>query len=410
WKKDSIGKQFRHVTNLYADTAYYFISFNSGTGLRVQSQAGGLTPNVTSSGFNYRDVYERELVNPTTYGKTWYGETFKYNAGTTNQTITMDLGDNLSNVKLQTSLACTEGSYGSQFIVTANNSILGYPYFEAITGASVLITHSRPTFLLSSLDRIANINLQFNPSPRDPSATGYLDYILINGRRSLNITGNQLGFRDWETVGAGNVASYALQGANAYTMVWDITDPQVPVMMAGSLSGDTYTFTQEASRLHEFAVINNSSVYTPKMIGKIPNQNLHGSGQVDLIIVTYPPFKEQAEALASFHRDHDIVATTTEVYNEFSSGAPDLSAIRDFERMFYKRQAPILPKCPSTYYCMVVLLTTIRTGYRITPISYPLSRHRTTPMIFMPTWPMTFLAFSTTTKIPRTTACSIRSI
>src|SRR6185436_16313164 len=32
-----------------------------------------------------------------------------------------------------------------------------------------------------------------------------------------------------------------------------------------------------------------------------------------------------------------IVATTEQVYNEFSSGGQDISAIRDFARMFYKR-------------------------------------------------------------------------
>src|SRR5690606_35088544 len=43
---------------------------------------------------------------------------------------------------------------------------------------------------------------------------------------------------------------------------------------------------------------------------------------------------------ADFHRQRSnmrvIVATTDEVYNEFSSGSQDVSAIRDFARMFYE--------------------------------------------------------------------------
>ncbi|HRC33399.1 MAG TPA: C25 family cysteine peptidase, partial [Bacteroidia bacterium] len=52
-------------------------------------------------------------------------------------------------------------------------------------------------------------------------------------------------------------------------------------------------------------------------------------------------FIDEAEQLAKFHRDNDglstLVVTTEQVYNEFSSGAPDVSAIRDMMRMFYKK-------------------------------------------------------------------------
>jgi len=55
---------------------------------------------------------------------------------------------------------------------------------------------------------------------------------------------------------------------------------------------------------------------------------------VDLIIATYPGYLSQANQLATYHRTHDnmrvIVATTSEIYNEFSSGGQDISAIRDF--------------------------------------------------------------------------------
>jgi len=76
--------------------------------------------------------------------------------------------------------------------------------------------------------------------------------------------------------------------------------------MSGSLGGGTYSFTQEASRLHEFAAMNSTNLFTPKYIGEVPNQNLHGSPQVDLIIVTYPDFKAEAQRLATYHRQQII--------------------------------------------------------------------------------------------------------
>jgi len=51
----------------------------------------------------------------------------------------------------------------------------------------------------------------------------------------------------------------------------------------------------------------------------------------------------QAQRLADFHRAKNnlkyVIATTGQVYNEFSSGIPDPSGIRDFVKMFYDRSA-----------------------------------------------------------------------
>jgi hypothetical protein len=49
---------------------------------------------------------------------------------------------------------------------------------------------------------------------------------------------------------------------------------------------------------------------------------------------------QQANRLADHHRNFDSlsveVVTTSQVYNEFSSGAQDVSAIREFMRMLLK--------------------------------------------------------------------------
>jgi hypothetical protein len=96
--------------------------------------------------------------------------------------------------------------------------------------------------------------------------------------------------------------------------------------------------------------MNGGNVFTPKFVSNVPNQNLHEHPQADLIIVTYPDFLDQANRVRDYHSSHDgmrvEVATTEQVYNEFSSGAQDLSAIRDFERMFYKRAGTDVTQMP----------------------------------------------------------------
>ena len=341
WDKDSLNKRFTHKNNLYSDTAYYFISFDNGPGLRVGGSSTTPTGTVqTVTDFNYYDVHEEDLVNPGELGKSWYGEEFSTEIGNS-QTFTFDLGTPVSSIYCDVAFASVSDVGGNVFSVSVNNTAVGSSSFGGATppdGIYVML-YNNAAWTAACNSQTANVGIDFYPV--DGSGAGWLDYIEINCRRNLVMTTDQMNFRDWNSVGAGNIANYQLQGANGSTVVWDITNPQVPVRMSGSLSGTTYSFTQDAAMLHEFAAMNSTNLFTPKFIEKTANQNLHGAGQVDCIIVTSPVFLDQANQLANYHHQHDnmrvIVATTTQVYNEFSSGAQDISAIRDFARMFYKR-------------------------------------------------------------------------
>ena len=65
--------------------------------------------------------------------------------------------------------------------------------------------------------------------------------------------------------------------------------------------------------------------------------------EADFIIVAYPDFVSQANSLANIHSTNDsltsVIVTPSQIYNEFSSGAQDITAIRDFVKMFYDRAA-----------------------------------------------------------------------
>jgi hypothetical protein len=152
---------------------------------------------------------------------------------------------------------------------------------------------------------------------------------------------SQLMFRDWASVG-NNVAEFDITNANQGTQVWDVTDPVTPVKMQAILQGTDLRFANSCARLREYVAFNSSGL-RPTAVGKIPNQDLHGVAPVDLIIVTAQALLPQAQRLADFHRAKNnlryAIATTDQVYNEFSSGAPDPSAIRDFVKMFYDRSA-----------------------------------------------------------------------
>ncbi len=338
WDKDSLHQRFTHKNNLYTDTAYYFISFDQGAGLRINQQGGAGTPNKTVTEFNCYDVHDLDLVNPAAIGKSWYGEKFAAQLSNTAQTFSFDMGAPVSSLHCTVFMAGTCIGGRSRYTVSVNGQSVVSGDLSPTGGDNAMANNVVSGQITANAQMV---NVLINYMPANSTGIAYLNYIELNARRPLIINGDQLSFRDWQSTGPGNIAQYQLQGANSNTKVWDVTNPQVPVLMTGTLSGNTYSFTQDAGNLHEFAAMNSTNLLTPKFVGKVANQDLHGTPQVDLVIVANPAFFNQAQQLAEYHRVHDnmrvVAATTEQVYNEFSSGAQDVSAIRDFTRMFYQR-------------------------------------------------------------------------
>lgn len=350
WVPSADNKQLIQEKNFYEDKGYYFLNFDTEAENRITTQPPMPAGNI--SVYNYSEValHEQDLANPQKFGKLWWGEEFSSAPGKQNShSFTLDMSGSSDSAAFNIHVVNTSSAPGF-FSVYLNNQLVenadvaptnNYDY--APKAAGYMVSTKLP-YTSSS----ATVRIDYSTSANDGS--GWLDYIRINYRKALSIDGNSLLFRDLQSVGTGNIATYHLANANSATQVWDVTDPQHPVLMTGSLNGSNYTFTQYADKLHTYAAMNNNNLDAPEYVGTIANQNLYGSGPVDYIIVTYPDFKPAAEKLAEFHRQRSgmkvMVATTTQVYNEFSSGGQDISAIRDLARMFYERAGMDESKMP----------------------------------------------------------------
>lgn len=342
WNWDSQSKTFVHTKNLYADSSYYFINFDLGQGARIQNQQNTPTANTQVSSFDYYVAHEEDEVNVGKFGKQWWGDELSNDPGKgTTKTFSFDIGTGADSIKLRMPIGSRSFASSNLYTVKLNGQVINSTPFGAVG-----VDEASNPIILSNINHKAPFNsttatIELNYQPAVSSAKGYLDFIEINTRRNLAFAGGQLSFRDTRTIGTGNIAAYTLANANSNTVVWDVTNPLLPIKMNGTLSGSNYVFTQDAAMLHEFIAFDGSQYIAASFAGEVPNQNLHGSGQVDYIIVTAPEFKAVAIQLADFHKKHDnmrtIVATTSEVYNEFSSGSQDIAAIRNFARMFYKR-------------------------------------------------------------------------
>ncbi|TGD83357.1 type IX secretion system sortase PorU [Hymenobacter wooponensis] len=347
WRQDGNNLRFRHQLNPYTDTAYYFLTVSSTVGRRVAT-APALSGIASAriSTFTDRQFYERELFNLLKSGRVWLGESF---SGGSQNTFSFPVTDLVPSTTAQVTSSVVATSPAATFFQTAINSqssgnqiisgINNYPgsYPEVANTNITTFTYSVPATSPSEI----KVSLTYNSST-DPTAKGYLDYLELNAQRQLRFNGSLLEFRSFDNIKANAVSQFDLSNATGAT-VWDVTNPRVPAAVALT-SG---SFLARTDTLREFVAFTSSASFpTPRTFGRVPAQNLHAlnlDGKLDLVIVTHPTFLAQAEELAEHRRKHDgltaQVVTTTQVYNEFSSGGQDVTAIRDLMKMVYDRSA-----------------------------------------------------------------------
>lgn len=327
--------------NPYSDVSCYFININAAdTPLRVQSV--GNSPNPVThnvSTYSFFSKYEKDLTSLVGGGQRWYGELFDGSDLQRSFNFSVPNIDASSPANYKVFLASNANSNSSNtHSYTVNGANVGS---GSLPQASSDYFRGSIVFDVNSPGSSMNLTMTVNRS--SPDIVAYLDYIELNARRNLAMTGNQFNFRDLQSVGVGNVAEYTLTGLNSSSgFVWDVTDRQTPAQVSGSFVGSNYVFSANADTIREFVASNGTAYLVPTAVGVVDYQNLHGLPQADYLIVTHPAFITGANRLADLHRAKGLtvhVVTTDQVYNEFSSGMLDATAIRMFAKMFYDRGA-----------------------------------------------------------------------
>lgn len=332
------GGELSQDRNTYSTISCYFLNVNSEeSALRIQSLANSSDPvthNITS--YSYLAKHETEAKSLVSGGKRFYGELFDTELIRTFPFSVPNI-DASTPVRFKVLLASNASTSGTNTHSYRVNGTQLYSTSLPTAGTDF----SRGSAVFSYLTPSSSMSLQITVTRSSPSVLTYLDYIEMNARRGLVMTGNQFNFRDIESVGVGNVGSFSLAGLPSTGFVWDVTDRHIPKLINGT-AGTNYTFIADIDSLREFVASSGTNFLTPTFLGAVSPQNLHGLPQADYLIVTHKSFLAEANRLANLHRATGLsvhVVTTEEVYNEFSSGAQDATAIRTFAKMFYDRGA-----------------------------------------------------------------------
>ncbi len=339
---DTLAKRFKHLNNVYSDSAFYFITYNQNLGKRVNQRSSLPDATDTISTFDDFFYHENDLVSISKSGREWFGESFEFN---TSQTFTENVKGivNGSSIKLTASVMA-KATLGTSFVASINNDKTNI-FLSAIQTSGFVNTIADENIgnLTSISNGNENISLKFDfVKGSATTALGYLNYYYLNVSRELRLYDSHTFFSSFASL-KNSTSKFIVKDVNTNSLIWDITTFHSPVAQNFDLINNKGVFVANTNKWTKWVVLNeNGNFSTPIFVKKITNQNLHALATPQLLIVTHGAFESAAQKLASFRRTHDNLAvevvTLDKVYNEFSSGAQDVSAIKNLARMFYKRK------------------------------------------------------------------------
>ena len=337
WIKEN-ENTISHRKNIYSEKAFYFLNVDLGPGKRV-ADAPEVTETTTDIVSTFKDHLFNEVdrVNLIGAGQQWFGDSFLVQ-NTRNYSFSLNNIDTAKDVYFKVRAAST-ATTATSLNVSVNSTALFNLSFSAISG----ITKARASVNSGELDiddASLNIQLAYNNNG-NPGAEAFLDYIEVIGDRFLIADGNQFGFRNFISQEPSKVLEYVVQNKNQVNMIWDVSNPLEPQNLINQTGGDDFHFKKNSGGLGEYHVISNSNFYLPEVIqqGAISNQNLHGLRDIQYLLITKENFVSHAQRLANYHSSNSNLSTRVvslnQIYNEFGSGSPDVTAIRDFVKYLY---------------------------------------------------------------------------
>lgn len=351
-KDDSnLGRaKWNHTKHYYSDSAYYFIRVDDIMPSRIQLTSPP-AEDVTHTVDKFQDFQyvENDIYNLVESGRKFYGDLFDMN---TSAQYNFNFPNISTSDPASFEAVAAIRSVGGQssFTFSTNGQVNQTNGVSTSTGSTAWVAEevlSKINFTPS--ESPVRINVNFNKYSNTADVKGYIDYLRVNVTRQLILFGNQMKFRDTTNVGFGNIAQFELSGASTNTRIWDITDITSPREMQSIVNGSTVSWKISTETLKEFIAFNNSGYLIPTVMGSVKNQNLHAAEDIDLIIISAPKNIVAAEQLAEIHREEGLsvlVTSTIDVFNEFSSGNPDVIAPRMLMKMLYDRANGNVAKMP----------------------------------------------------------------
>lgn len=357
WKRSSeTSVDFTHKNNPYSSYVYYFLT-EGGTPAAFRQVDGKTDAAPTQTTYYAHSIYEKDEFSIINCGRTFF-EAYDYANGSI-RAYKLDIPNHeKSDIKVTVQFAASgkSSSDKSTLKVSSDNLALGTMSFNGLADYQYAYVVNKTFTAKGKIGGSLPITLEHD---RKNGTTGHLDYIQACYEAGLNAESSYVAF----TPNTSGRQVFSIAGMNVDDLVlWNVTSPSSTYEITGTIKGSDTPQPDGGVKLGKslHAEVKNSKITdlyvavtkkanypTPEYVGKVSNQNLHALKDINLLIIVPSSgrYNAQAQRLADAHKEYDgmncVVVRADEVYNEFSSGTPDITAYRRLAKMLYDRDGSL---------------------------------------------------------------------
>jgi len=344
WEYNKNSDKILRYHNPFSQNNYYWISFGGNNGKRMELKSSTPNPQVTQTttlAFKYLDD---NIINIGKSGRDYWGDDFY--SSTNSRTYLNTLDGRIETEPIKYSYRFANASSPSLTLYVSENgktistsTMYGYGsndykwgrYFTGNAEFNGALTENRSV-------------LKFTVPISSPESKAYIDYYEIEYSRDFKIDNNELLFFANDK---NRIVEYKLNNfSNSNIFLFDVTNySEVKLIDSPNISGGEVSFSVDESGdiKAKYIALTNDKFKEISDISKVelPNSVVSGEG-AEYIIITDKKFAEQANRLADYRKNDSPITYSTKVvfvddiFNEFSCGMMDPSAIRNFLKYGYE--------------------------------------------------------------------------
>lgn len=335
WYFDESDEIFLQKKHLYSNSSYVFLTedVKQNTNLVTKTFCKNSPEKQITHGL-FCISHQEDTYNFLKSGRNWYGENFLYN---NQQNFKFNLTSEITSEPIKLKISTISASkITSSFDFSFNeysNSIL----HSAINSSNNQFADSKSKVFEFSLNptNLLDFNLKYNKN--SSSSCANLDFFTINFYALLKTTkGKYLNFRH---LGEGTFSFFAENNLEN-PKVFRINSNSDLELIDFNIDNSKIFFSFDCNYLEEFLIVSPKDAYdlSKAKAQVVDNQNLHSLPTPEYLIICPSEFAIYANQIKSLHPElNTLVVPVNQIYNEFSGGMVDVSAIRNFIKFLYDK-------------------------------------------------------------------------
>jgi len=344
WDYDFDSRLYKHQYNYYTGKNTYFLTYGGESGKRMQDAPSVSEPDsdpISPQYFMSRIVHRDPKINLLGSGKEWMGESFSPGSVTVFTNMLHGYTHTV-NVPIQYRVQVaarapnqTRFRFQDEGVDLGTINIPGVSLITevgnyAARGPTTIMTRTGPL-----TENRSTLRFEYEAGAQ---SEGFLEWFEIHYPRRFEPLDDYLQFSSPDTTG---VVRYNVQGFTSSSIIaYDVTDhASIMRITNATIGGGSIQFQrqQQSGQPSRYTAVAPNGYRIVNGIEPVDNSNIRGIADgSDFIIITHPEFLDEAERLKQ-HRESftpnklsTTVVNVKHVYNEYSGGLEDPSAIRDF--------------------------------------------------------------------------------